>query len=81
MSVAVALGILSASVGGNEQGLVTDVSIAIFTLAAGITSLLGSDSTGIDIGSPLYISGGAAVLGMILIFVMWRRREIVIVTR
>jgi predicted MFS family arabinose efflux permease len=70
------LGIYSASVDGNEQGWVTGITVALFTLAAGITSFLGGELASIDIDSPFYVSCGAAVAALTLLFTAWNRPDI-----
>ena len=75
------LGIFSASVGKDEQGWVMGVSVAIFTLAAGTTSILGGDLMSIDIDSPFFISAVAAVGCLVLLFSVWNREEIKRITR
>jgi predicted MFS family arabinose efflux permease len=69
------LGIFSASVGDNEQGWVMGITVALFTLAAGITSFLGGELMSIDIRSPFFVSCAAAVLALVLLFVTWNRPE------
>ena len=70
------LGIYSASVDDNEQGWVMGITVALFTLAAGITSFLGGELTSIDIDSPFYVSSGAAVAALILLFTVWNQPDI-----
>jgi predicted MFS family arabinose efflux permease len=67
------LGIFSASVGEDEQGWVMGITVALFTLAAGITSFLGGDLMSIDIRSPFFVSCGAAVLALVLLLTTWNR--------
>lgn len=69
------LGIFSASVGDNEQGWVMGITVALFTLAAGITSFLGGELMSIDIRSPFFVSCAAAVLALVLLFATWNRPE------
>jgi predicted MFS family arabinose efflux permease len=70
------LGIFSASVGDDDQGWVMGITVALFTLAAGFTSLLGGELMSFDIRSPFYVSCAAAVLAMALLFTAWNRPEI-----
>lgn len=75
------LNIFSASVGEDEQGWVMGVTIAIFTLGAGITSILGGDLMSFDIRLPFYVSSGAAIIGLGMLFTLWNRQEIRQITR
>ena len=70
------LGIFSASVDDNEQGWVMGITVALFTLSAGITSFLGGELTSIDIRSPFYVSCCAAVAALALLYATWNRPEI-----
>ena len=70
------LGIFSASVSDDDQGWVMGITVALFTLAAGFTSLLGGELMSFDIRSPFYVSCAAAVLAMVLLFTAWNRPEI-----
>ena len=51
------------------------ITVALFTLAAGITSFLGGELMSIDIRSPFFVSCGAAVLALVLLFATWNRPE------
>ena len=70
------LGIFSASVSDDDQGWVMGITVALFTLAAALTSLLGGELMSIDIRSPFYVSCAAALLAMVLLFTAWNRPEI-----
>ncbi len=69
------LGIFSASVSDNDndQGWVMGIIVALFTLAAGLTSLLGGESVSIDIRPPFYVSFGAAIVALGLLLTTWNR--------
>lgn len=75
------LGAFSASVGDDEQGWVMGITIAIFTLAAGITSILGGDLMQYDIRLPFYLSCGGAVVGLVLLFTVWNQEGVARITR
>jgi DHA1 family tetracycline resistance protein-like MFS transporter len=74
------LGIFSASVSDNEQGWVMGITVALFTLAVGLTSILGGELMSIDIRSPFYVSFGAALVALMLLFTAWNRPEITRIT-
>ncbi|MEM7177348.1 MAG: MFS transporter [Pseudomonadota bacterium] len=69
------LGLYSASAGEEEQGWVMGITVAIFTLIAGITALLGGELIGIDLYLPFNIVTGAALLALIMQFLTWRGPE------
>lgn len=71
-----ALRIFSASVGDDEQGWVMGITVALFTLAAGLTSLLGGELMSIEIRSPFYVSFGAAIVALVLLLTTWNRPDI-----
>ena len=75
------LNIFSSSVGENEQGWVMGVTIAIFTLGAGITSIMGGDLMSFDIRLPFYLACGAAMIGLVMLFTLWNQQEIRQITR
>ena len=52
------------------------ITTAVFTLIAGITSLVGGDLMAIDIQAPFYIVSVAAIIGVGVILVAWRQPEI-----
>lgn len=70
------LGIFSSSVGPEDQGWIMGVTVAVFTLAGGIMSLIGGDLMGIDIRLPFYIVTIAAILGLVLVATTWGSPEI-----
>jgi hypothetical protein len=66
------LGIYSASVDASEQGWVMGVATALFTLSAGIVSLVGGSLMALDMHAPFVIVVGSAVLTLLLAAVFWR---------
>ena len=52
------------------------ITVALFTLAAGLTSLLGGELMSIDIRSPFYVSFGAAIVALVLLLTTWKRPDI-----
>lgn len=70
------LGIFSASVDDNEQGWVMGITVALFTLAAGLTSFLGGELASLDIRLPFYVSFGAALLALVLLFTAWNQPQV-----
>ncbi|MEO1224694.1 MAG: MFS transporter [Pseudomonadota bacterium] len=66
------LSLFSASVDENEQGWVMGVTVALYTLGAGIISFLGGQLMAISIYLPYSVALGAVVIAMILIFTLWR---------
>jgi predicted MFS family arabinose efflux permease len=70
------LGLYSASVSDAEQGWIMGITTAVFTLIAGIMSLVGGDLMSYDIRSPFYIVIAAGVLGFLILRFMWRRPDI-----
>ncbi|MEM8561717.1 MAG: MFS transporter [Pseudomonadota bacterium] len=74
------LGIYSSSVSDAEQGWVMGMTIAVFTLIAGTSSLLGGELMGFDIGLPFYISIASALLGAALLQWIWRTPDVRAIT-
>lgn len=70
------LTLFSACVDDTEQGWVMGVSVAVFTLAAGITSLLGGPLMAIDIRLPFVVSIASFIVALILIAVLWRHDDV-----
>lgn len=56
-----------------EQGLVMGIIIAVFTLIAGLVSLLGGDLMSVDIRMPFYIVIVAAGIGTLMPFLVWKQ--------
>lgn len=69
------LGLFSNSAGTDEQGWIMGITVAIFTLIAGIVSLLGGELIGIDLDLPFNIVTVAAVLALIVQALTWRGPE------
>ena len=70
------LGLYSTSVSNEEQGWVMGITIAVFTLVAGIMSLLGGDLMSIDIQAPFYIVIVAALIGVVVLKIAWNQSEV-----
>ena len=66
------LSLFSASVDEKEQGWVMGVTVALYTLGAGIISFLGGQLMAISIYLPYSVALAAVVIAMILIFTLWR---------
>ncbi|MEO1017701.1 MAG: MFS transporter, partial [Pseudomonadota bacterium] len=64
--------LFSASVDETEQGWVMGVTIAVFTLGAGLISFAGGPLMAIETGLPFIVSIAVLVLAIILIAVFWR---------
>lgn len=75
------LGLFSTSVSDAEQGWIMGITIAVFTLIAGIMSLLGGDLMAINIQAPFYIVITAGLLGLVVMVIAWRTPEIIRLTR
>jgi predicted MFS family arabinose efflux permease len=75
------LGLYAASVSDEEQGWVMGITIAVFTLVAGVMSLLGGDLMSIDIRAPFYIVIATALVGFAVLLVVWRTPEVKRITR
>ncbi|HMB60592.1 MAG TPA: MFS transporter [Xanthomonadales bacterium] len=70
------LGLYSASVTDEEQGWIMGITTAVFTLVAGLVSLLGGDLMSIDIRAPFYIVMAAALIGAVLPFIVWGKPKL-----
>jgi MFS family permease len=70
------LTMFSTAVDDSEQGWVMGVSVALFTLGAGLVSLLSGDLMSVNIHLPFAIAVASAVIGMALIFLLWRGDDI-----
>lgn len=70
------LGIYSASVSDAQQGWIMGITTAVFTLAAGIMSLVGGGLMAVDIRTPFYIVIGSAILGIAFQFFAWNKPDI-----
>jgi len=82
MAVAFAVGyptllsLFSAAVSDSEQGWVMGVTTALWTLGAGLTSLLGGELMAGGLTYPFLFAMGAALLSIVLIATLWRTPEI-----
>ncbi len=75
------LGLYSAAVGDEEQGWVMGITIAIFTLVAGVISLLGGELIGLDLDLPFYGVIFAALIALVVMFLAWNKPDIKRLTR
>ncbi|MEH6525934.1 MAG: MFS transporter [Sneathiella sp.] len=66
------LTLFSKAVDDTEQGWVMGVGVALFTLGAGIISLLGGWLMSVDIHLPFIVSVISALVAMALIALLWR---------
>ncbi|MBY8977862.1 MFS transporter [Rhodobacteraceae bacterium NNCM2] len=70
------LGLYSASVDETQQGWVMGITVAVFTLIAGIVSLLGGDLIAIDLTLPFWVVIGAAICALVAQALVWRVPQI-----
>ncbi len=70
------LGLFSSSVDKDDQGWVMGVTVAVFTLAGGIMSLIGGEMMSVDIRLPFYVVIAAALLGLVFIDLGWNKPDI-----
>ncbi|POF34255.1 MFS transporter [Roseibium marinum] len=75
------LGLYSASVDDSEQGWVMGVAIAVFTLDAGVVSLLGGDLIGLDLDLPFYGVIAVSIAALAVMFLAWNKPDIKALTR
>ncbi|MBN9668724.1 MFS transporter [Roseibium aggregatum] len=75
------LGLYSAAVGEKEQGWVMGVTIAVFTLVAGVISLIGGELIGFNLDIPFYGVIVAALVALSAMFLFWNKPEIKALTR
>ena len=75
------LGLFSSSVGKDDQGWVMGITVAVFTLAGGVMSLIGGALMDIDIRLPFYVVIAAALLGLIFMGLGWNQTDIRRLTR
>lgn len=66
------LSIFSASVDASEQGWVMGVSTALWTLGAGLTSVLSGELIGLDLALPFVLAIVSALLALAFIATLWR---------
>jgi hypothetical protein len=65
--------LFSNAVGPSEQGWVMGVTVALYTLGAGIVSLTGGWLMSINIHMPFVISIGSGLIALVLALTLWRR--------
>ena len=70
------LSIFSASVDSSQQGWVMGVSTALWTLGAGLTSVIGGDLMGDDIRLPFFVAIASAALAILFIATLWRAPDL-----
>ena len=70
------LGLFSSSVGKDDQGWVMGITVAVFTLAGGVISLIGGGLMDIDIRMPFYVVIAAALLGLVFMGLGWNQPDI-----
>jgi DHA1 family tetracycline resistance protein-like MFS transporter len=75
------LGLFSSSVSKADQGWVMGVTVAVFTLAGGVMSLIGGGLMDIDIRMPFYVVIAAALLGLVFMGLGWNKPDIRRLTR
>jgi MFS family permease len=75
------LGLYSAAVSDEEQGWIMGVTIAVFTLVAGVISLIGGELIGLDLDLPFYGVIIAALVALLVMFIAWNKPEIRALTR
>lgn len=66
------LSLFSASVADDQQGWVMGITTALWTLGAGLTSVVGGDMMGFDIRLPFYMAAASAGLTIVLILALWQ---------
>lgn len=66
------LSLFSASVDASQQGWVMGVTTALWTLGAGLTSLIVGELMGRDIDVPFFVAIAFSVLALVLIAILWR---------
>ncbi|MEM9635515.1 MAG: MFS transporter [Pseudomonadota bacterium] len=75
------LGLYSAAVNDEEQGWIMGVTIAVFTLIAGIISLIGGELIGLDLDIPFYVVIVSALIALLVMFLAWNKPELKALTR
>ena len=71
-----ALTLFSSAVDESEQGWVMGVTVALFTLGAGLVSLIGGRLMSIDIHIPFIIAVSCSLLALVLVLTLWRGADI-----
>lgn len=75
------LGLYSASVSDDRQGWVMGVTIAVFTVDAGVVSLLGGELIGLNLNLPFYGVIAISIAALAVMFLAWNKPEIKALTR
>jgi MFS family permease len=75
------LTMFSTAVDDSEQGWVMGVTVALFTLGAGLVSLLSGDVMAVNIHLPFIFAVVSALIGMLLVFMLWRGEDIRVLDR
>ncbi|WP_299475791.1 MFS transporter [uncultured Roseibium sp.] len=75
------LGLYAAAVDDEEQGWVMGITIAIFTLVAGVISLIGGELIGLNLDIPFFGVIIAAIIALVVMFLSWNKPEIRALTR
>ena len=57
------------------------ITIAVFTLAGGVMSLIGGEMMSVDIRMPFYVVIAAALLGLVFMGLGWNKPDIRRLTR
>ena len=70
------LSLFSDSVDSGKQGWVMGVATALWTLGAGLTSLIVGDLMGQNVAVPFYVAGASAALALILMALLWRHPDL-----
>jgi DHA1 family tetracycline resistance protein-like MFS transporter len=65
------LSIYSLSVDESKQGWVMGVTTALYTLGAGLTSLIGGEAMALNMRMPFFYAAAVAILGIVLVFATW----------
>jgi MFS family permease len=65
------LSIYSLSVDETEQGWAMGVTTALFTLGAGLTSLIGGEAMSLDIRMPFFYGAAVAGVAILLVLATW----------
>ncbi|MEM7172655.1 MAG: MFS transporter [Pseudomonadota bacterium] len=69
------LTLFSLAVDERQQGWVMGVTVALFTLGAGIISVIGGRLMAVSIHLPFMISVGSLVIALLLILLFWRTKD------
>jgi predicted MFS family arabinose efflux permease len=67
------LTLFSNGAGKDEQGWVMGVTVALFTLGAGMVSLFGGWLMSLNVHMPFFISVASGLIALALVVALWRR--------